>query len=150
MSGKHCYCPTTYKNKSTYLQSFVLPVHNRTLDLVSQLKKEVIIGAVFKKQEYMCPICFGLYPTRLPQISGEIRLENDDFVLFLWVASHWNVLKSEILLCHFQELFKAFLLHTWEWWGFKGAKNQLKLTVTEFLFCSPLISLPISHSPEEC
>lgn len=30
----------------------------------------------FKKQEYVCPICFGLYPAT---DSREILLKNDDF-----------------------------------------------------------------------
>lgn len=55
-------------------------------------------------------------------------------MLLFWVVSHWNVLKSETLICHFHKLFKAPLLCTWEWWGFTCAKSLLELTGTEFLF----------------
>lgn len=65
-----------------FIFSFLLPAHKRTLDFVPQFsKKEVITGAVFKKQEYVRSIYFVLYPALLPQILGGdgILLENDDF-----------------------------------------------------------------------
>lgn len=34
-------------------------------------------------------------------------------MLLFCAVLHWNVLKSEALICHFHELFKALLLCTW-------------------------------------